>query len=102
MLIDDRSSHTRYILPDHLSSGFSLQKAADALAVSARTLQRRTGAMLGKSFIQDLRVERAQYLLSIEQDVETIAAAVGYADAATLRALLRRRPGSGVRELRSR
>ena len=32
-----------------LSPGFSLQHAADALAITPRTLQRRTEAVLGKS-----------------------------------------------------
>ncbi len=122
MLIDRRSSQARYIIPDHLAhadplierferwardnlaSGFSLQEAASALAVSTRTLQRRTEAVLGKSplaFFQDMRVERAQHLVSIGQDLEKIAGEVGYADSATLRTLLRRRLGRGVRELRT-
>lgn len=122
MLIDKRPSQGPYIIPDHLAhadplverferwarenlaSGFSLQQAAGALAVTPRTLQRRTEAVLGKSplaFVQDMRVERARHLIAIGQDVERVAAEVGYADAATLRTLLRRRLGRGVRELRS-
>ncbi|MGH8782142.1 GlxA family transcriptional regulator [Paraburkholderia sp.] len=122
MLIDKRSSQAAYIIPDHLahadpliaqferwaranlSRGFSLQDAASALAVGTRTLQRRTEAVLGKSplaFFQDLRIERAQHLVSIGYDLEKIASEVGYADPATLRTLLRRRLGRGVRELRA-
>ncbi|MPV55005.1 AraC family transcriptional regulator [Burkholderia sp. HI2761] len=122
MLIDKRSSQAEYIIPDYLahadplvarferwarenlSLGFSLQTAAAALAVGPRTLQRRTEAVLGKSplaFFQDLRIERAQNLVSMGYDLETIASEVGYADSATLRALLRRRLGRGVRELRA-
>ncbi|KVD47954.1 AraC family transcriptional regulator [Burkholderia sp. ABCPW 11] len=122
MLIDKRASQAEYIIPDYLahadplvarferwarenlSLGFSLQAAAAALAVGPRTLQRRTEAALGKSplaFFQDLRIERAQNLVSMGYDLETIASEVGYADAATLRALLRRRLGRGVRELRA-
>jgi transcriptional regulator GlxA family with amidase domain len=122
MLIDKRSSQTEYIIPDHLahadplvarferwardnlSAGFSLQAAAAALSVGPRTLQRRTEAVLGKSplaFFQDLRIERAQNLVSIGYDIERIAGEVGYADPATLRTLLRRRLGRGVRELRA-
>jgi transcriptional regulator GlxA family with amidase domain len=122
MLIDKRSSQAEYIIPDHLahadplvagferwardnlSSGFSLQDAASALSVGTRTLQRRTELVLGKSplaFFQDLRIERAQHLVSIGYDLESIASAVGYADSATLRTLLRRRLGRGVRELRA-
>ncbi|MFJ3484999.1 GlxA family transcriptional regulator [Pseudomonas sp. NPDC090202] len=122
MLIDKRPSQAKYIMPDflaradplverferwardRLATGFSLQDAASALAVTPRTLQRRTGAVLGKSplaFFQDLRVDRAQHLVSQGQDLETIASEVGYADTATLRSLLRRRTGRTVRELRA-
>ncbi len=121
MLIDKRPSQAQYVIPDHLAhadpliarferwarqhldTGFSLQAAADALAVTPRTLQRRTESVLGKSplaFLQDIRVERAQHLISIGQDLEKVATEVGYADSATLRKLLRRRLGRGVRELR--
>jgi transcriptional regulator GlxA family with amidase domain len=122
MLIDRRSSQAEYIIPDYLahadplvarferwardnlSLGFSLQAAAAALSVGPRTLQRRTEAVLGKSplaFFQDLRIERAQHLVSVGYDLEKIASEVGYADSATLRTLLRRRLGRGVRELRA-
>jgi transcriptional regulator GlxA family with amidase domain len=122
MLIDKRSSQAQYIIPDylahadplierferwardHLAAGFSLQDAASALSVGTRTLQRRTEAVLGKSpmaFFQDLRIERARHLVSIGMNVEAIAGEVGYADAATLRTLLRRKLGRGVRELRA-
>ncbi len=120
MLINKRSSQTQYIIPDHLAhadplisrferwardhlaDGFSLQDAASALAV--RTLQRRTKAMLGKSplaFFQDLRIQCAQHFVSTGCDLEKIASEVGYADSVTLRTLLRRKLGRGVRELRA-
>jgi transcriptional regulator GlxA family with amidase domain len=90
---------------DHLKEGFSLQGAAEALATSPRTLQRRCEAVLGKSplsYFQDLRVERAQSLLhGSGLDIEAIAAEVGYEDGATLRTLIRERLGRGVRELRA-
>jgi transcriptional regulator GlxA family with amidase domain len=123
MLVDNkRPSQAKYIIPDflaradplverfekwargQLATGFSLQDAARALAVTPRTLQRRTEAVLGKSplaFFQDLRVERAQHLVSLGQDIETIASEVGYSESATLRNLLRRRTGRTVRELRA-
>jgi transcriptional regulator GlxA family with amidase domain len=123
LLADIRSSQASYIIPnhlaqsdplilrferwarDHLKDGFSLQKAAKALATSTRTLQRRCEAVLGKSplsYFQDLRVERARSLLfGSDLSVEAIAAQVGYVDGATLRTLLRERLGRGVRELRA-
>lgn len=89
-----------------LADGFSLHSAADALATSKRTLQRRIEAVLGKSpmsYFQDLRVEHALHLVQTSQiDIEAIASQVGYADCATLRTLSRRRLGRGVRELRGR
>ena len=123
LLADIRSSQAPYIIPNHLAqadplilrfeqwsrknlkTGFSLQEAAKALATSARTLQRRCEAVLGKSplaYFQDLRVERARSLLhGSGLDVDAIAAEVGYVDGATLRTLLRQRLGRGVRELRA-
>ena len=120
---DLRSSQTPFIIPNHLAQadpmilrferwarlhlkdGFSLQTASQALATSARTLQRRCHSVLGKSplaYFQDLRVEHAQSLLHRGgHDIEAIAAAVGYADGATLRTLLRTRLGRGVREIRA-
>jgi len=123
MLVDGRVSQAPYIIPDHLAHsdplierferwtranlarGFSLQEAARELATSPRTLQRRAEAVLGKSplsYFQDRRVERARHLIETSSmDLDAIAAQVGYADGATLRTLLRRRLGRGVRELRA-
>ena len=123
LLADLRSLQAAYIIPNHLAQadplilrferwarenlkqGFSLQGAADALATSPRTLQRRCDAVLGKSplaYFQDLRVEHAQSLLhGNDVDIEVVAAEVGYADGATLRTLLRERLGRGVRDLRA-
>ena len=124
LLVDSRPSQAAFMIPDHLAhadplvqcferwargrldQGFSLDAAADALATSKRTLQRRLEAVLGKSplsYFQDLRVERAVHLLRTSPaDIEQIAAKVGYADGVTLRTLLRKRLGRGVRELRER
>jgi transcriptional regulator GlxA family with amidase domain len=68
-------------------------------------LARRLQGVLGKSplsYFQDLRVERAVHLLRTStESVDQIAAHIGYADGVTLRALLRRKLGRGVRELRA-
>jgi transcriptional regulator GlxA family with amidase domain len=90
---------------EHLTDGFSLDEAARAVGAGKRTLARRINEVLGRSplaYFQDLRVERAVHLLrTSSDDVEKIAEAVGYADGVTLRNLLRRRLGRGVREIRA-
>jgi len=121
LLIDNRTSQAQYIIPDYLahadplverferwardnmSNGFSLQDAASALHVHTRTLQRRTELVLGKSplaFFQDLRVQRARQLVLDGCGLDIVAERVGYADASTLRSLLRRKLGRGMRDLR--
>jgi transcriptional regulator GlxA family with amidase domain len=89
---------------DHLGDGFSLDQAARATGTTTRTLARRLHNVLGKSplsYVQDLRVERAVHLLrTSDRTLDEIASLVGYADSVTLRALLRRRLGRGVREIR--
>src|SRR4029077_71841 len=91
---------------ERLAKGFSLEQAVDALGTSKRTLARRMQTVLGKSplaFFQDLRIERAVHLLrSSHASVDQIAAKVGYAEGVTLRALLRRKLGRGVREIPGR
>jgi transcriptional regulator GlxA family with amidase domain len=122
LVVDERTSQSIYSIPDHLAhadplirkferwargrmaKGFSLDQATKALGTSKRTLARRMQSVLGKSplaFFQDLRIERAVHLLkSSKHSVERVADLVGYADGVTLRTLLRRRLGKGVRELR--
>jgi transcriptional regulator GlxA family with amidase domain len=122
LVADARTSQVPYAIPGHLvhadplvtkferwvrlrlANGFSLDQAAVALATSKRTLARRMQSVLGKSpleYLQDLRIERAVHLLETSQaSVDQIAAEVGYAEGVTLRALLRRKLGRGVREIR--
>ncbi len=123
LIVDSRPAQSVYAITDHLAhddplvqrferwardrlaEGFSLDEAARAIGASKRTLSRRISDVLGRtplSYFQDLRVERAVHLLrTSSDDVEKIAAAVGYADGVTLRNLLRRKVGRGVREIRS-
>jgi transcriptional regulator GlxA family with amidase domain len=122
LIVDERPSQSAYSLTDHLAhsdplverfehwvrpkltSGFSLDEAAAALGTSKRTLARRMQMVLGKSplsYFQDLRVEHAVHLLKTSSEsVDEIAERVGYADGVTLRTLLRRRLGHGVKEIR--
>ncbi|MES2424399.1 MAG: helix-turn-helix domain-containing protein, partial [Pseudomonadota bacterium] len=121
LLVDARTTQAAYVIPDHMAhndplverferwarqrlaegaQGFSLGGAALAVGASERTLARRLRAVMGKtplSYFQDLRVERATYLLQTSKaSVDQVAAKVGYADGTTLRALLRRKLGRGV------
>lgn len=123
LVFDARPSQSVYVITDHLlhadplverfdrwvrerlETPITLGAAAAALATSTRTLSRRLNEVLGKTpveYIQDLRVERAVHLLKTsKQSVDRVAEQVGYADGVTLRTLLRRRLGKGVRELRA-
>ena len=122
LVVDVRTSQSIYSIPNHLAhadpliqrferwargrlaEGFSLDQAAKELGTSKRTLARRMQSVLGKTplaFFQDLRIERAVHLLrTSDASVDQIGAAVGYAEGVTLRALLRRRLGRSVREIR--
>ncbi|BBP79593.1 AraC family transcriptional regulator [Pseudomonas sp. Ost2] len=90
---------------EHLDTAIALDVVTRALATTKRTLTRHLNEVLGKTpveYIQDLRIERAVHLLrTSELTVERIAEQVGYANGVTLRTLLRRRLGKGVRELRA-
>lgn len=122
LIVDSRPTQSAYALTDHLvhsdplvqrfedwararlKHGFSLDDAARAVASSKRTLARHMNAVLGKSplsYFQSLRVERAVHLLKTsDASVDEVAALVGYADATTLRNLLRRRLKLGIREIK--
>lgn len=121
LTFDGRPAQSAYVLQDHLLHAdplvekfetwarrnlgtFSLDAAARSVGTSERTLERRLRAVLGKSplsFVQDLRVEQAIHRLhTTAQSIEEIADAVGYQDGVTLRALLRKKTGRGIRELR--
>lgn len=112
LVIDQRPSQSAYVAIDHLAHNDPLVLAfehharahldasldvgdiATAIGTSRRTLERRTGAALGMSplsVIQRLRVERADHLVrTTGRSLERIASEVGYANASTLRALMRR------------
>ncbi len=121
LIVDARPSQAYYAMPDHLHHAdplvekfeawarrhlddFSLPEAARAVGASERTLGRKIHAVLGRSplrYVQDLRVELAVHRLRTTRDtIDEIATSVGYEDGATLRALLRKRTGRGIRQLR--
>lgn len=123
LVFDQRPSQGAYALPHHAAhtdalverfelwsktnlSSFSLADAARAVGASQRTLERRVHQVLGKSplsFVQDLRVADALHQLeTTERSIDEIADRVGYQSGVSLRTLLRKRTGRGVRELRAR
>lgn len=123
LVIDPRPSQATFAIPDHLQHAdpivqrferwvrehlvrpFSLEDVSRGIGTSERTLERRVRTVLGTSpvaFVQNVRVERALHLLrTSDATLDTIAVEVGYRDATTLRTLLRRKTGRGVREIRS-
>ncbi len=121
LVFDARPSQAAYAMPDHLAHAdplvdrfeqwarrhlkdFTLEAAARSAGTSERTLERRIRAVLGKSplsYVQDLRVEQAVHRLQTTKDtIDDIALSVGYQDGVTLRTLLRKKTGRGLRELR--
>lgn len=89
---------------DHLAEPIGIAGAASALGVSERTLQRLTADTLGISplrFVQDVRLDHAVVLSrTTDGSAEQIAHAVGYQNAGTLGALLRRERRTTVATLR--
>lgn len=123
LTFDRRPSEAAYSLPHHAAhtdelaerfegwakrhlTSTSVPEAARALGVSQRTLERRVHRVLGKSplsFVQDLRIADAVHQLeTTDAGIEDIASRVGYESGVSLRTLLRKRTGLGVRELRAR
>ncbi len=98
-LVDRFESWTR----KHLSD-FSLSKAVSEIGTTERTLQRRLHKALGVTpinFVQNLRIELAVHKLqTTSESVDTIATSVGYQDGVTLRILLKRKTGQGIRQIR--
>lgn len=122
LLIGDRSSQATFAMPsvlaiqsaevaaferwvrDHLTEPLSIRKAAEAIGVSARTLQRRTMATMGLSplaFANEVRLDEAAHLLrNTSLSTDAVAAAVGLCNASSLGQLVRRRRGGNLRTLR--
>lgn len=122
LLVDSRPSQVLYAMHDYLQhadevvdrferwarsnlANFSVVDAAKAIGTTERTLQRRLYKAMGVSpiaYVQKLRIEQAVHCLQTTQDsVDRIAEIVGYQDGVTLRTLLRKKTGRGVREIRS-
>lgn len=89
---------------EHLGDQFLIASAARELGVTERSLQRALRAELDtspKDFADDIRLERAVHLLrTTTMTVDSIASEVGYLSGGALRALVRRRRGTTVAEIR--
>ncbi|NRR33535.1 helix-turn-helix domain-containing protein [Oxalobacteraceae bacterium] len=115
LLIDQRSSQTRYMMRDHLphedqtviaaerwidahlAQPMTVSALASVLALSPKTLARRIEAASGISpikFIQRRRLSQAAHLLETTTlSIEQVAARVGYQDSTALRKLIKREFG---------
>lgn len=122
LVIGDRPSQAIFAVPSHLAGTdptvtaferwvrghvaepMQISGVAAAIGVSERTLQRATAAVLGMSpidFLHEIRLDEATFLLrTTSQTVDAVAAAVGYQNTSTLRALVRRRRGTTISALR--
>lgn len=122
MLIDQRASQARYMIPthirdidpivvtaerwidEHLDAPISVSRLSSELAVSAKTLSRRIFAATGISpikFIQRRRLLCASHLIeTTSMPIEAIAARVGYQDGTALRKLVKREFGMTPSALR--
>lgn len=117
LLIDERPSQAAFVAYEHLDHDdpvvvdferhvrahldepFDVAAVAQAIGTSRRTLERRIRAALNLTplgFVQRLRLERARHLTATtELSTADIALRVGYANAETLRALVRRERRGG-------
>jgi transcriptional regulator GlxA family with amidase domain len=119
LVLDERTSQTRYMIMEHLRVSDPAVQAAEryastnvgrqvsvgelarAGAVSPRTLARRVHAALGMTpneMVQRIRVAHAAHILDTTRaSVEEVAGRVGYADAAAFRRVFRRFSGASPR-----
>lgn len=123
LVVDQRASQARYVIPAHLSAHdplacrieaevrdrlggtITLNGLAAATGVTTRTLARRIHAATGLSpmrFVQKIRLDTALHLLqSTRLPLEAVAERLGFADAATLYRLVRRHTGQAPGAFRS-
>ncbi|TFW09794.1 helix-turn-helix domain-containing protein [Oxalobacteraceae bacterium OM1] len=123
LLIDQRPSQARYMVPTHtqqadptvaaaerwidahLAEPVSIAELAAALALSPKTLSRRVHAAVGISplkLVQRRRLLQAAHLLQTTRlSIDRIASRVGYQDGTALRKIIKREFGTTPAALRS-
>lgn len=123
LLIDQRPSQARYMIPSHvrhvdptvvaaeqwidanLANPVSITDLAAAMAMSPKTLSRRIAAATGVSpvrFLQRRRVQQAAHLIeTTSMTIDAIASMVGYQDGTALRKLIKRELGTTPAGLRT-
>lgn len=124
LVIGQRSSQAGYAIPavlarsspeltafeqwvrKHLSEPLRIGEVAQAIGVSERTLQRLTATTIGMTpaeFLSEVRIDEAAHLLrTTTLSIDDVTQRVGFQNAATLRALIRRRRGLTLGEFRKR
>jgi transcriptional regulator GlxA family with amidase domain len=122
MLIDQRASQARYMIPSHvrqvddivlaaerwidahLAHPITITDLASAVAVSPKTLSRRISAATGLSpvrFLQRRRVMEAAHLIETTGlTLDAVASKIGYQDSTALRKIIKRELGTTPSNLR--
>jgi transcriptional regulator GlxA family with amidase domain len=103
---DDLVLRAQTILLSNLKRAPDLERLADRLLVTSRTLARRFKRAIGETplgFLQNVRIERAKRLLETTNvSFDRIAYRVGYEDASSFRRLFVRATGISPRDYRRR
>lgn len=116
LVVDERSAQGSYVALEMLARSddlvrkferhvranldrqLTVESVAAAIGASPRTIQRRVADTVGMTpiaLIQRIRAERARHLMrTTDLSIDRIAIEVGYRNASTLRALLRRHSGA--------
>lgn len=103
---DDAVREAEQVLQQQFSKDISIDRLAEHVKISPRTLARRFKAATGRlpgAYQQAVRVETAKAMLERERlSVQTVASAVGYDDVSFFRSVFKRTTGMTPAEYRAR
>ena len=103
---DEMVRQAQAYLEENYAQPFNVESFAQSYSISKRTLIRRFNnalAMPPNSYLQSIRIERAQKMLEESQhNVEQVMNLVGYEDASSFRRLFRKKTGLSPTEYRHR